>query len=64
LSRCKGISVFCALSVETVLWLRKSIDQQLRAAAAHEQLRAIDTQLNACTVFAPSEAVIVGSNPT
>jgi hypothetical protein len=41
LSRGKGISVCCALSVETVLWrsafsreLRDSVDQQTQAAAA------------------------------
>jgi hypothetical protein len=34
LSRGKGISMCCALSVETVLWLRNSVDQQPHAAAA------------------------------
>jgi hypothetical protein len=52
LSRGKGISVCCVLSVETVLCLRDSVDQQPRfdvghehgkqtnEFAAHEQLRA------------------------
>jgi hypothetical protein len=34
LSRVKGISVCCALSVETISWLRNSADQQPHAAAA------------------------------
>jgi hypothetical protein len=34
LSRGKGISVCCALSVDTVLWRRNSVDQQSHAAAA------------------------------
>jgi hypothetical protein len=33
LSRGKGISVGCSLSVETILWLRNSVNQQPHVAA-------------------------------
>jgi hypothetical protein len=56
LSRGKGISVCCALAVETVLWLRNSVTwlprfdvghehgKQTNEFAAHKQPRAVDTQ--------------------
>jgi hypothetical protein len=40
LSRGKGISVCCALSVETVLCLRDSVHQQPHAAAARNRYRS------------------------